>query len=997
MRRFSLTLILVSLALVGGSSMATVAAVPGRALEITTPERVARDRAFEITLRLPDGTAAVDGRVFFDRDAMELLGVAPLGGGEGLRPVGLRDGAAFGAYGLRSSAGATLVRLVFVANRAGRVQIRVVVDAAAGRDGRRVTVPGADRQTTVGVGGGSTLIASPAADSRPAPTRPTAPLAELQPDGRFDKADVDVARWAWEFARLKGGVCAAPPGDANGDGCVDVVDLQATLAARSGLTRTVSPSAALVIASTTFVVNSPTDTPDAATGNGVCADSLGVCTLRAAIMEANWTPGEDRIDFALPGVAPVLIQLTGPLPLINARNGGVIVDGYTQAGSRVNDATVGSNAVPGVEIRGNGFNAREVAFYITSSGNTIRGMLIHNAYRGIMVDRVNAFNNRIVGNFIGFLRNGANESAMNYAVVLNTGAHDNFVGTPNLADRNVIGNHSHAVEAYGPGTNANVIQNNVLCMRPSGMATATCNVGVDHNFGPKNELIGGTGLNEKNIIGPTRLQGIEYSHGWNPAVGNGDTDPTYQINNNRSIGNWVGFRGDGSYNIDFRSGQNNPGTADNGNGINVYDGSNDNLIEGNYVASRFDGIQVMSPNAQRNIVRNNIIGESPLGQAAPLTEWGIVIRNGTRYATLQGNIIRNATLGGIGLIQPNVLNIRISRNIVTNTNGPAIDLYGIPGPDPNDPLDGDSGANNLLNTPVFTGATTTAVSGTAVAGGTVEVFRASRPAGQFGLPIEFLGSATVAANGTWTVPVTLTTGSIVTALQIRSNDDTSELAANVTVGEAPPPPAPGDLLVADDFQRTVSGGWGTASQGGPWSHTGSLADFSVSGGVGRFQIANGQTRESLQAVDSAPVTITGRVTLDRLPDAGNIFLYVVARGDGDTRYNAQLRIAPGGGLFARLRRVENGAATTLGPEVAVVGTTASAGVPLGVRFEAVGSDLRFRVWDASAAEPAAWDVTAVDATPGLQDAGDAGVRSYINGLGNGPVMVTLDDFEVRYG
>ncbi|MGI8534428.1 MAG: CSLREA domain-containing protein, partial [Candidatus Limnocylindrales bacterium] len=642
MRRFSLALVLVSLAVVGGSSMAAVAAVPGPALAITTPERVARDRAFEITLRLPEGTAAVDGRVLFDTHAMELLGVAPLGGGVGLRPVEMRDGAAFGAYGLRSSTGATVLRLVFVASRAGRVQVRVVVDATAGRDGRRATVSGADRVATVGVGGGTTSIPSPQVTSRPDPVRAAGTVQELQPDGRFDKRDVDVARWAWEYARLKGTVCDASAGDANRDGCVDAVDVQATVAARSKSDQFTAPSSdqftapslAAVIASTTYVVTSPTDTPDAATGNGVCADSLGVCTLRAAIMEANWTSGEDRIDFALPGLAPALIQLSGPLPLINSRSGGVIIDGYTQAGSRVNSATVGSNAIPGVEIRGNGFNAREVAFFITSSGNTIRGMLIHNAYRGIMVDHPNAFNNRIVGNFIGFTRTGANEVAMNYAVVLNTGAHDNIVGTPALADRNVIGNHSHAVEAYGPGTNANVIQNNVLCMRPTGMATAICNVGVDHNFGPKNELIGGTGLNEKNMIGATRLQGIEYSHGWNPAVGNGDTDPTYQINNNRSIGNWVGFRGDGSYDIAFRSGQNDQGTADNGNGINVYDGSNDNLVEGNYIASRFDGIQVMSQNAQRNTVRNNIIGESPLGQAAPLTGWGLKIRNGTRFDTL---------------------------------------------------------------------------------------------------------------------------------------------------------------------------------------------------------------------------------------------------------------------------------------------------------------------------------------------------------------------------
>ncbi len=38
---------------------------------------------------------------------------------------------------------------------------------------------------------------------------------------------------------------------------------------------------------TTFTVNSLNDTPDAVPGNGVCADTNGACTLRAAVMEAN--------------------------------------------------------------------------------------------------------------------------------------------------------------------------------------------------------------------------------------------------------------------------------------------------------------------------------------------------------------------------------------------------------------------------------------------------------------------------------------------------------------------------------------------------------------------------------------------------------------------------------------------------------------------------------------------------------------------------------------
>ncbi len=47
----------------------------------------------------------------------------------------------------------------------------------------------------------------------------------------------------------------------------------------------------------TFTINSIADDGDAAPGNGICATAGRACTLRAAIMEANATPGADTIVF----------------------------------------------------------------------------------------------------------------------------------------------------------------------------------------------------------------------------------------------------------------------------------------------------------------------------------------------------------------------------------------------------------------------------------------------------------------------------------------------------------------------------------------------------------------------------------------------------------------------------------------------------------------------------------------------------------------------------
>ncbi|MSP14584.1 MAG: hypothetical protein EXR62_16715 [Chloroflexi bacterium] len=72
-----------------------------------------------------------------------------------------------------------------------------------------------------------------------------------------------------------------------------------------------------------FTVNSPNDAVDVSAGNGVCASSLGECTLRAAVQESNALPGLDIIfvpfgtyTLSRAGAAEDLAS-TGDLDLIN--------------------------------------------------------------------------------------------------------------------------------------------------------------------------------------------------------------------------------------------------------------------------------------------------------------------------------------------------------------------------------------------------------------------------------------------------------------------------------------------------------------------------------------------------------------------------------------------------------------------------------------------------------------------------------------------------------
>jgi CSLREA domain-containing protein len=976
--------------------VAGMAAVRPGSISVHVPAVVRPGRPFVVRVVLPPNVAAVDGRLLLDTQAVEVWGLAPVGGGTAMRPEPVPGGVAFGAYDLHPVNGATTIRLILDARRAAQVQVGVAVDALADRAGHRLPMGRLFPASTIDVGGGTVRRTAPVPTWDATPLRTPGPARDLLADGRLDRQDLDATRIGWDTARVTGSICGPASrltGDANGDGCVDVVDLQAELAAQ-GLSR---PAAAAVTGNLTFTVVSTADTPDAAPGNGICANASGQCTLRAAMNESNFDIGNDRIEFNLAGTAPVTIQIGNQLPSISSRSGTMTIDGYTQPGSHVNTATFGSNAVPGVEIRGPGVAAATVGIYITSFGNTLRGLVLSEINRPVFIDHVDAHDNHVVGDWIGFGRDGTPGGRPQYAVLLNSGANHNVIGTPLLADRNVLYG-GDGVNHYGLGTESNLEQNNQMCIGPSGFIAAQCQTGIDHNFGPKNNIAGGSGPNERNVIGPTGNQGMEYSHGWNPVGPHGAIDPTWQISGNQAIGNWIGFRGDGSYDPAFRSGQTDPGTGDNGNGINCYDGSNNNVMDSNYIGSVFDGIQVMSGNAQNNIVRNNIIGTSPLGQPAPLTRWGIKVRITTKHDVIQGNTISNAALGGIGLVQNNVLNIRITQNIVTNTNGPAIDLFGIAGPDPNDPGDVDEGANHLLNTPVFTSAKPALISGTGVPNGTVEVYLASRPVGQFGLPVAYVGSTTVAPGGTWNLAAALPNATVVTALQIDPSGNTSELAANTLVGDAPPPPPPpqpGDLLASDNFERTVAGAWGTAVMGGTWSLIGNSGAFSVGGGNGLLSIAANQTREARLAIGATDVNMTGTVSFDRLPAGGNAFAYVSVRASATSTFRTTIRVATTGAVFSKLTRVVNNAQSDVAPELST-GLTAAPGVQLAFRFRLVATHLQFRIWPAAGVEPSTWLKEADDTTPTLQGPGGVGLRGFADAtVTNGPILVSFDSMEVR--
>lgn len=121
----------------------------------------------------------------------------------------------------------------------------------------------------------------------------------------------------------------------------------------------------------TFVVNTTSDAPDDAVGDGVCQTAEGACSLRAAIQEVAAYPEEnDRIAFDIPGEGTHTIVLRSPLPVVpNA-----VIDGWTQGDSLTRGA-------PRIEIDGReaGVYASGLQLYLGSvlTGISIYGFGMH--------------------------------------------------------------------------------------------------------------------------------------------------------------------------------------------------------------------------------------------------------------------------------------------------------------------------------------------------------------------------------------------------------------------------------------------------------------------------------------------------------------------------------------------------------------------------------------------------------------------------------------------
>jgi CSLREA domain-containing protein len=265
---------------------------------------------------------------------------------------------------------------------------------------------------------------------------------------------------------------------------------------------TTAPNSYVITCPGSLTVNDTGDGADAAAGDGVCATAGSVCTLRAAIQEANALSscsGAITINFSIGSG----VQTITPASIYPAITRPVIIDGTTQAGSscttaggltiELNGTSAGStNAQAGLQLDPG------------ASGSTIKGLVINRFGNYGMF--VNSSSNNFQCNYLG--TNVAGTSGLgNHNSGIRISGNSNVVGGSVAGNGNLIsGNSGEGIRLVGTGTQ---IQGNYVGTNAAGTAALPNGGGGVDIEGSANTTVGGATAGARNLIsGNTGSSGV---------------------------------------------------------------------------------------------------------------------------------------------------------------------------------------------------------------------------------------------------------------------------------------------------------------------------------------------------------------------------------------------------------------------------------------------------------------------------------------------------------
>ena len=518
----------------------------------------------------------------------------------------------------------------------------------------------------------------------------------------------------------------------------------------------------------TFVVNNTGDATDATPGDAVCATSTpGVCTLRAAIAEANATSNvgfDDQITFAigLAGSAQT-INVATALPAVTDA---VVIDGLSQGGGSYTGVPLVTVNGPGTSTANGGFR-----FLVAGSNNSVIDGLVLEDFDIAIQGAAGSLH--VEHNDIGITPAGVTGSPHANGIGIRTsGAADAIGNVSDPAQGNTIsGNTGTAVDDNGTATTG--IYGNRIGTTPDGTAARP-------NGGDGIHSVGGAN------IGSAQAPNVISGNGGNGVL----------VDSGAVADSFIVFN---------RIGTNAAGTAALGNtgaGIKL-DGASVQVVNSNVIAGNAGGgLRVLTSGRVNQDIQDNKIGVGANGTTSiPNTgNGGVDLQTTDNYLggslPSAGNTVANNSPFGVRVLGPAATGDRIRGNAIFNNAGLGIDLGG-DGVTPNDPApDPDSGPNRRQNFPVVASAVAsggaTAVKGTLTSTANrsfgIEIFSspACDPSG-FGEGKSFLGSTTVTTDGSGKATFSASRAALApgTPVSATATDlttrDTSELARCLTV------------------------------------------------------------------------------------------------------------------------------------------------------------------------------------------------------------------------
>ncbi|MBP8296129.1 MAG: hypothetical protein KAX84_08475, partial [Burkholderiales bacterium] len=228
-------------------------------------------------------------------------------------------------------------------------------------------------------------------------------LVQLQIDGNFTSGTKRVEFFASPAAHPSGsgaGAVFLVSGNLNPGNIVTVgfFDLNLAVAGLSSLTlpQVITATVTHADGSTSEFSNAVPLVDGGQPRQVTNTNDTGAGSLRQAILDANGNAGPDAIAFNISGGGPHTIA---PLTALPAIGGELIIDGYTQNGSRPNFAATGSNASLRIALDGSSAGGNNL-LTVTAGQLNVRGLNLRNAGNaGIAV--AGGSSHHVEGCFIG--------------------------------------------------------------------------------------------------------------------------------------------------------------------------------------------------------------------------------------------------------------------------------------------------------------------------------------------------------------------------------------------------------------------------------------------------------------------------------------------------------------------------------------------------------------------------------------------------------------------